>query len=99
MKATFDRLNNHPDLDVCIQDLCAGKQVQVDDGFCDLEPFAIYTVQATAGGRLFITNKKGEPFFFDEYVEETGGMEDNGGHLYAIYDPAVVAHHRRQKLN
>jgi hypothetical protein len=91
MKAIFERLNNAPDLDVRIQDLCVGKQVQVDDGFGDLEPFAIYTVQATEGGRLFIVNKRGEPFFLDEYAEESGGVEGNGGHLYAMYDPDVVA--------
>jgi hypothetical protein len=82
--------DSYPGIDIRIQDLCAGKRVQVDNGFKDLTPFAIYTVQATGGGRLFITNEKGGPFFFDEYIEDSGGMDETHGHLYAMYDPIVV---------
>jgi hypothetical protein len=77
--------------DVRIQYLCAGKQVQVGGGFKGLEAFGIHTVKVSAG-RLFITDKNGEPWFFDTYLEEIseptsidGG--DTGGcltHIYAL---------------
>ena len=89
IKELFEQLRGDL-LDIRIQDIVPGKRVRVDDGFNDLEPFEIYTVQATDGGRLFIAGKKGVPFFFDDYCEETGGMEGNCGFLMCIYDPAVV---------
>lgn len=85
---SFD-LYGSPELDINIQDLYPGKEVQVDGGFVHLEKFAIYMVEATSEGRLFLTDKNGSPFFLDDFIEETGGRETHG-HLAGIYDPAVV---------
>ena len=91
----FD-LFNAPELDINIESIRVGKEVQVDDKFANLEKFAIYTVLATGDGRLFLEGKDGSPFFLDEYLAENGG---SSGCLAYMHEPGVVAAELEVALN
>lgn len=60
---------------LALGDIYVGKQIQVDDGFSAIEPYAICEVRKL-DGRFYIEGKEGKPFFLDEYAAECAYPED-----------------------
>jgi hypothetical protein len=58
-------------------------ELQVDDGWKDIAPWAICTVQQADDGRLYVETNDGTPMFLADLIDE---MDSCGGCLNGMFD-------------
>ena len=75
-----------------LQDLRVGMEVQADNGWNGISPWAILTVQQHSDGRLYVTKDDGAQLFLVELIDE---MDTCQGCLNGLYprDPRRTPGH------